>query len=90
MKYYINRNEAFTGLKHLEVEYEFPPPCLYCGEPVIDESTDGPLVCPWCDMGYNSDGTKWTDEQNYEKHNHFKKVFLSIKEQNIKDGLVSK
>lgn len=34
--------------------------CLYCSEPVGAQSMDGPLVCPWCDMGKHRDGTLWT------------------------------
>lgn len=73
MKYYINR-----GLFHppIEVEIEGVPPCLFCNEPVTRPSTDGPLVCPTCDMGANKDGTYWTKEQGEEKHKHFQAQIL--------------
>ena len=74
--YYISRNEAFTGKKPLRVEYEYPPPCLFCGHPITDEelSTDGPLVCPSCDCGRNRDGGgPWTPEQNNERWAHLRK-----------------
>lgn len=35
-------------------------PCAYCEEPVVSLSVGGSAVCPWCDMGYNRDGTEWT------------------------------
>lgn len=34
-------------------------PCAYCEEPVVSLSVGGSAVCPWCDMGYNRDGTPW-------------------------------
>jgi hypothetical protein len=45
------------------VYLECPPPCLFCEQPVESPSTDGPLVCAWCDCGVNRDGTEWTEEQ---------------------------
>jgi hypothetical protein len=78
MKYYINRNEAFTGLKQLEVEYDYPPPCLYCNRLVESPSTDGPLVCGWCDMGCNSDGSKWTEQDSLDRHANFKRRIEEI------------
>lgn len=67
MKYLISQ-----GLLHppLEVELEPPPPCLYCGEPVLHPSMDGPLVCACCDCGTNRDGTKWTYAQCAERYEH--------------------
>ena len=34
-----------------EVEYDENAPCIICGEPVIEASTGGTVICPWCDMG---------------------------------------
>lgn len=67
MKYLISQ-----GLLHppLEVELEAPPPCLYCGEPVLRPSMDGPLVCACCDCGCNHDGTRWTPAQCDERYAH--------------------
>lgn len=45
--YTISRD--ISGQPPLRVVHEGVPPCLYCGEPVIRMSTDGPLVCGPCD-----------------------------------------
>lgn len=41
---------------------EFDPNalCVICGEPVQSLSYGGPKVCPWCDCGYNRNGTRWS------------------------------
>lgn len=52
------------------VDLESPPPCLFCGEPVMRPSSDGPLVCGWCDCGVNRDGTHWTPAQFHERWEH--------------------
>jgi hypothetical protein len=39
-----------------------PPPCLYCDTPVTSPSCDGPIVCAPCDLGQNTDGSRWSDE----------------------------
>jgi hypothetical protein len=62
---------ARFGQDDLVVEIHGIPPCLYCGAPVTEPSMDGPLVCAPCDMGRNADGTRWTDEQDRERHRHF-------------------
>jgi len=49
------------------VDYDGDPPCLFCNEPVTSPSTDGPLICGWCDCGGNRDGTNWTSEQREER-----------------------
>lgn len=78
MKYLISRNEAFTGLKPIEVEYDYPPPCLFCDQPVTSPSTDGPLVCSHCDCGCNVDGSPWTSEQKLLMWNNRKKKIRKL------------
>ena len=34
-----------------------------CGLPVMAASMGGTAVCPWCDCGWNRDGTQWTWDQ---------------------------
>jgi hypothetical protein len=50
----------------IEVEIEGTPKCLWCEEPVLSPSMDGPLVCGSCDMGRLHDGTKWSPA-DYER-----------------------
>lgn len=45
--YLISRD--ISGKPPLQLSHEGPPPCLYCGEPVLRPSMDGPLVCGPCD-----------------------------------------
>lgn len=33
------------------VTYDPDYPCWMCGEPVVEASTSGTVVCPWCDCG---------------------------------------
>ena len=54
----------------IEVEIEGPPPCLFCGTPVIEPSMNGPLVCGPCDMGRNPDGSRWTHAQARARNEH--------------------
>jgi hypothetical protein len=42
------------------VEYDDTAPCRMCGQPIIEASMGGTDVCPWCDCGYNRDGSKWS------------------------------
>jgi uncharacterized Zn finger protein (UPF0148 family) len=81
-QYMIGQNTPFTGLPDLCVEYKYPPPCLYCNEPVVSPSADGPLVCPSCDCGYNKDWSKWTTEENIARHKNFAKKINEIRNQN--------
>jgi hypothetical protein len=67
--YFISR---FPFASPIEVEIEAPPPCLFCGEPVVHPSMDGPLVCGSCDCGRNRDGSKWTEAQAEERWAHRK------------------
>lgn len=39
------------GGGYLEVEYDENAPCIICGEPVIEASIGGTVICLWCDMG---------------------------------------
>ncbi len=55
----------------IEVEIEgIWPPCLFCSEPVLRPSTDGPLVCGACDCGRNRDGSRWTEAQGAQRWAH--------------------
>jgi len=40
--------------------------CRFCGLQVTAASYGGADVCPWCDSGYNRDGTPWTWQQMRE------------------------
>ncbi len=33
------------------IEYDETAPCVVCGEPVLEASMGGTVVCPWCDCG---------------------------------------
>ncbi len=33
------------------IEYDDTAPCICCGEPVVEASMGGTVLCPWCDMG---------------------------------------
>lgn len=33
------------------IEYDENASCIVCGEPVMEASMGGTVVCPWCDMG---------------------------------------
>ena len=37
--------------KAVHIEYDPDAPCICCGEPVVEASMGGTVVCPWCDMG---------------------------------------
>ena len=37
--------------RELEVEYDENAPCICCGEPIIEASMGGTVICRWCDMG---------------------------------------
>lgn len=56
----------------IEVQLEGPPPCLWCGDPVLSPSCDGPMVCAPCDMGRNKDGSVWAAEGRSERREHFR------------------
>jgi len=47
------KTATYRGLdgKDFTVEYDENAPCIVCGEPVIEASVGGTVVCPWCDMG---------------------------------------
>ncbi len=34
-----------------EVEYDENALCIFCGEPVVEASMGGTVICPWCDCG---------------------------------------
>lgn len=40
-----------TGGGTFEVEYDENAPCIVCGEPVVEASMGGTVICPWCDCG---------------------------------------
>lgn len=66
--YYIN-----TRTGRIKITVKGIPPCLWCGEPVMHISMDGPLVCPACDCGNHKDGTKWTDADYKRFAENFRK-----------------
>lgn len=68
MKYYISQGFLQPPL---EIEIEGPPPCLFCGKLVHEPSMNGPLVCPSCDCGRNTDGSRWTNSEAHERHAHY-------------------
>lgn len=53
------KEATYTSLdgSKLTVEYDETAPCRMCGLPVIEASTGGTDVCPWCDCGVYRDGT---------------------------------
>ena len=63
------RTATYTKLDGGEftVEYDETAPCRMCGLPVEEASMGGTNVCPWCDCGYNRDGSKWTYRQFMER-----------------------
>ncbi len=62
--YWIRRD--ISGQPPLRVDHEGPPPCLWCGEPVLSPSMDGPLVCGLCDMGRL--GEHWMNYSARKQH----------------------
>jgi len=50
--------EIIDGTK-TTVEYDENAPCIICDLPVVEASTSGTVICPWCDSGIYRDGTKW-------------------------------
>jgi hypothetical protein len=67
VRYFISQGPL---LPPITVEFDGPPPCLFCGTPVVEPSMNGPLVCAPCDCGTNPDGSKWTPDQAKEFHEH--------------------
>jgi uncharacterized Zn finger protein (UPF0148 family) len=55
------------GSDHV-VEYDPTAPCWMCGEPVVEASMGGTVVCPWCDCGVKRDGSKWTLQECFDAH----------------------
>jgi len=58
----VLKKATFRTLQDEEivVEYDSNAPCRICGLPVIEASMGGTDVCPWCDIGCDRDGKKWT------------------------------
>jgi hypothetical protein len=89
MKQYISpkpdeeRSYMIGTFNPIHVRIKGIPPCLWCGEPVTDPSMDGPLVCPWCDMGKNRDGTPWSAKDHFRLSEHFNKMVTIYREQEI-------
>ena len=54
---------TMAGGKVVRVEYDPNAACIMCGLPVVSASVGGTAICPWCDSGYNRDGTRWTFQQ---------------------------
>jgi len=40
-----------TEGREVKVEYDEAAPCIVCGEPVLEASVGGTVICPWCDCG---------------------------------------
>lgn len=59
------KKATYTNLdgKKFTIEYDENAPCWLCGKPVIEASTAGTVICPWCDTGHNRDGTKMSLQQ---------------------------
>lgn len=38
--------------EEFKVEYDENAPCIICGEPVVEASMGGTVICPWCDCGH--------------------------------------
>lgn len=75
--YFINRRD----LPPLQVAYEGTPPCLWCGEPVVVPSMDGPLVCSLCDCGLVQDEggvRRWSNSEYQNRLRHFQAVLSSL------------
>jgi hypothetical protein len=53
------------------IEYDENAPCWMCGEPVIEASMGGTVVCGWCDCGVTRDGRKWTLAECVAAHERF-------------------
>ena len=58
------------GTTH-EVEYDPDAPCWMCGQPVVEASMGGTVVCPWCDCGMTRDGRRWTLAECFDAHRRF-------------------
>lgn len=56
---------TYAGIdgKEIIVEYDENTACIICKLPVTEASVGGTGICPWCDAGYNRDGTQWTWQQ---------------------------
>ncbi len=50
---------TLTDGRRVTVEYDDQAPCRVCGLPVLDASTGGTDLCPWCDSGVYRDGEHW-------------------------------
>jgi uncharacterized Zn finger protein (UPF0148 family) len=61
------KGEKFT------IEYDENAPCWSCGKPVVEASMGGTAICPWCDTGYNRDGTKTSPQQIKENAERYKR-----------------
>ena len=54
------KTARYNGIdgKPIIIEYDETEPCIICGNPVIEASMGGTVVCPSCDCGYWRDGRK--------------------------------
>jgi hypothetical protein len=56
------------------------PPCLWCGESVVEPSMDGPLVCGRCDAGFGSgDDGKMTSYEHRYRQEHIRRAVAEIR-----------
>jgi hypothetical protein len=74
IKYEIAEYARRDGTK-LKVLYNPSALCIYCNEPVMAASMGGTIICPWCDSGYNRDGTKWTYREMMDRFKNAQKYY---------------
>lgn len=60
------------------VEYDETAPCWSCGEPVMEASMGGTVLCPWCDCGMTRDGRKWTLDEAVEAGERFRAASVLV------------
>jgi hypothetical protein len=68
---YVIKGSSFSNQPDVVVHLAYPPPCLWCAKAVFTTSTDEPLICAFCDIGVNQDGTPWTSAQHLERSKHY-------------------
>ena len=62
----------------IHIEYDENAPCWMCDKPVVGASMSGTVICCWCDMGRNRDGSPLTWSvlrMYYENYRTKKKVY---------------
>jgi len=58
------KKATYRGLdgKEMIVEYDPNAACISCGLSVVQASTGGTKICPWCDCGMYRNGEHWSIE----------------------------